>query len=141
MSDQTVTIKMSLDDESKALLKAATAAFKAAAGKIPAADKPAGKADDDDGLDDDTGDTGDDDGLGDDEPKVTAADVTAALKALSTASSKANAVKLMAKVGGTDKLSALKPAKYQAVIDAAKVATKKAKAAAAAAKAAEDDDI
>ncbi len=144
MSD--VTIKVSLDDESKKLLKSAIAAASkigatAASGKgkakaeEPADDEDAGDdADDFEGGEDDGEADEDGDGEGDGEGEADADEVTQdhvgeALKAYATAKgpsgegSKALAMKLLKAKGGTDKLSALKPAKFQAVIDACKAAT------------------
>jgi hypothetical protein len=92
------------------------------------------EAADDEAGDDEAGDdeAGDDE-AGDDADEVTVDMVGEALKAYATAKgpggegSKALAVKLLKAKGGTDKLSALKKDKFQAVIDAAKAATAKLK--------------
>lgn len=130
--DNVATIKVSLDDESKALLKAHTAAL--LKGTAPAGGKSKPAADDFEntggeasGGDDD--DFGGGDGDGDDEPSLTQADVQKALRGLAEATDKATAVKLMKAKGGTAALSDLDADKYKTVIDAAVAATKKAKAA------------
>jgi len=151
-----VKLTVGLDEESKKLLNAAVkAAAKisaaAATGGKPGKGKPAAEADDDfdtngetDGDDGDDGDgDGDEDGDGDgdgdedgetdgDEDAVTVDHVGEAMKALATApgSSKAEAMKLLKSVGKVDKLSALKEANFQKVIDACNKATAAKKKAA-----------
>jgi hypothetical protein len=147
-----VTIKVSLDDESKKLLKSAIAAAAkiggaAASGGKSGKGKAAEDDDFDDGVGDDDGDGEDGDGDGEDgdgedgdgedgEDEVTIDNVGEALKAYATApgSSKAEAMKLLKAKGKTDKLSALKKTLFQAVIDAAKAATVAKKKAAKAKK-------
>ena len=151
-----ITIEVRLSDEDRSLLASVQTAAAAISGKAaPKAPKntapkgkPSAETDEfDDGVDGDaTGEadaeagegdgegSGDADdfgeGDGDGEATATKADVQAALREYATApgSSKAAAIKLMKEKGGSDALSKLKEGKYQAVIDAAKAATKKAKA-------------
>lgn len=134
-----IEIEVRLSDEDRALLAGVTTAAKAVTGGKPGKPaKPAAPepADDDDDFDNTDGDgdgagDGEDDGAGDDgdgDPEPTRDDVQAALRAYADVSSKAAAIKLMSKHGESDALSKVKPAKYAAVIDAAKKATK-AKAA------------
>lgn len=152
MSNENVAhIKVSLDDESKALLAAHTKALLASAGgKAPPAGKtpPAGKgktppADDfsDDTSGDDTGDDtggegdgeGGDDfalGEGEEETTYTNADVQKCLRELATLTDKNAAVKILKAKGGTSELSKLKEDKFAAVIDAVNAAIKAAKKAA-----------
>lgn len=153
MSNENVAhIKVSLDDESKALLKAHTTALLASAGgKAPPAGKtpPAGKgktppADDfsddtsgDDTGGDDTGGEGDGEGgddfalgEGEEETTYTNADVQKCLRELATLTDKNAAVKILKAKGGTSELSKLKEDKFAAVIDAVNAAIKAAKKAA-----------
>jgi hypothetical protein len=155
-----IEMTVGLDEESKKLLNAAIKAAATIAGaaaggkatkttKTAKAEEPAdedfddmGDGEDGDGEEDadegdgEDGDTDDGDGDGEDgADEVTVDTVGEALKAYATApgGSKALAVKLLKAKGGTEKLSVLKKAKFEAVIAAAKAATvalkKKAKAA------------
>jgi hypothetical protein len=151
MSSNEAKVTIGLDDESKKLLKAAVAAAKtiaaaAAGGKgkgKAAVEEPAdddndfdaddGEAEDEDGeAEDEDGEAEDEDGEADDDA-LTIDNVGEALKAYATASgpggkgSKALAIKILKAKGGTEKLSMLKPAKFEAVIEAAKAATAKLK--------------
>jgi hypothetical protein len=149
----TVTVK--LDDESKALLKSVAAALAkgekaapAAKATKPAKAKPAPKAEaeaEDDDLDfgdeaeeeeaeeeeadEAEADEADAEEAGDDEGP-TLDQVGEAMKMFATApgGSKANAMKILKVKGKVDKLTALKPANFQAVIDTCKAETKKLKA-------------
>lgn len=89
-----------------------------------------GKAEDDDDFENVDGDDGDGDDFGedaaDDEPIFGRKDVTVALREYSAKTSKAEALKLLKKVGGVGGLSELAEDKFGAVIKAAKAATAKA---------------
>jgi cobalamin biosynthesis protein CobT len=80
-------------------------------------------------FEDDGEDSGDEDEA--DEPKSTKEDVLNAMRALQAATSNKVAIDTLKKVGGVTKgLSELKPAKFDAVIEACKKKTAAAKAAA-----------
>lgn len=118
-----IEIEVKLSDEDRGLLSAVATGLKgstATAGK-PGKGKPA--ADEDDFGD--TG-TGGDDDFGDTEKTYEKSDVQEALRAFAAVSSKADAIKLMNKYGGSDALSKLEEAKYGAVVKAAEAATAKA---------------
>jgi hypothetical protein len=140
----TITIKAELADKDRKLLADVLAAITGATGKLaPAASgkkkEPEAEAGEDggdggefDGGDGDgEGDGGEfdgGDGDGDGEKAPERADVHKAMKEYSVAAgSAAEAIKLMAKHGGTEKLSLLKPEKFAAVIAAMTAATAKAK--------------
>jgi hypothetical protein len=145
MSSNTITIKAELTDKDRKLLADVLAAITGATGKLaPAASgkkkEPEAEAGEDGGDGDGDGgefDGGDGDGEGDDggdggdgdgEKAPERADVHKAMKEYSVAAgSAAEAIKLMAKHGGTEKLSLLKPEKFAAVIAAMTAATAKAK--------------
>jgi hypothetical protein len=149
MSSNTITIKAELADKDRKLLADVLAAITGATGKLaPAASgkkkEPEAEAGEDGGDGDGDGgefDGGDGDGEGDGgefdggdgdggdgEKAPERADVHKAMKEYSVAAgSAAEAIKLMAKHGGTEKLSLLKPEKFAAVIAAMNSATAKAK--------------
>lgn len=134
-----------LSDDDRALLRAVTTAVAALKGKpgkgaaAEAEDTGDGDGESGDGESGD-GESGDGDGEsgdGDDfetgdaegetDAKPTRDDVRAALAAYANApgKSKAGAIKLMEKIGGSNALSKLKEAKFAAVIEAAKKAAAK----------------
>lgn len=129
-----ITIEVRLSDEDRALLAGVQASAKGRTAK-PAKAVVAEENDEDNfegtADDDSNGDAADD--VGDDTGDVaepTKADVHAALREYAEVTSKSEAMKLIKTKGGSDSLSDLKPAKYAAVIVAAKAATKKAAKAA-----------
>lgn len=138
----TITIKAELADKDRKLLTDTLAALTKISGKAaPAAStktkEPETAEDEFDGGDNgdatEGGDAtdefeGDDGGEGDGDKAPERSDVHAAMKEYSVAcNSAAEAIKLMAKHGGTEKLSTLKPENFAKVIAAMKKATAAAK--------------